>query len=208
MHFICLPPLPYRRPGFVYYSSLTSLSLYQSTMEDERRRMESQLRAFELELRQERRLREEAEVRESRLLEDARKRQEDNKLRRAKDAETRSKFEAERKRLNEAFKINQDIGDKLRQVEPRLAQIHTELYIGDPSAAKDKYASSSSSRTSAGNTKAPSFSNTENFNTSSIAPYSHGSVGSAGPRSGGGDRGGLNGSGVGGQDEEDTFFMA
>ena len=178
-------------------------------MEDERRRMESQLRAFELELRQERRLREEAEVRESRLLEDARKRQEDKKLRRAKDAETRSKFEAERKRLNEAFKINQDIGDKLRQVEPRLAQIHTELYIGDPSAAKDKYASSSSSRTSAGNTKAPSFSNTENFNPSSFAPYSHGSVGSVGPRSGGvDDRGGLNGSGVGGQDEEDTFFMA
>lgn len=46
--------------------------------------------------------------------------------------QARGKFEAERRRLQEALKVNETIGAKLREMEPRLAQVQTDLFIRDP----------------------------------------------------------------------------
>jgi len=96
-------------------------------MEEERQRMEAHIRKLEQEVRAERRLRDEAEARESRLLEENRRRGDTDKARRLREGEARHKFEAERRRLQEALKVNEAIGAKLRDVEPKLAQVHSDL---------------------------------------------------------------------------------
>eukprot|EP00960_Hanusia_phi_P032424 749846-Hanusia_phi.AAC.3 len=98
-------------------------------MEDERQRMESQIRKLEQDvfrfilLRNERRLREDAELRENRLVEDVRRKIEDEKSRKLKEQETRSKFDNERKRVQEALRLNETIAQKLKEVEPGLSQV-------------------------------------------------------------------------------------
>uniref|UniRef100_A0A7S4P6I8 PDZ domain-containing protein n=1 Tax=Guillardia theta TaxID=55529 RepID=A0A7S4P6I8_GUITH len=98
-------------------------------MEEERQRMESQIRKLEQDLRNERRMREDAELRENRLVEDMRRKMEDDKSRKLKEQEARSKFDNERKRVQEALKLNETIAQKLKEVEPSMTQLHMQLYV-------------------------------------------------------------------------------
>ncbi|EKX51880.1 hypothetical protein GUITHDRAFT_102495 [Guillardia theta CCMP2712] len=80
-------------------------------------------------LRNERRMREDAELRENRLVEDMRRKMEDDKSRKLKEQEARSKFDNERKRVQEALKLNETIAQKLKEVEPSMTQLHMQLYV-------------------------------------------------------------------------------
>jgi hypothetical protein len=181
----------------------------KNKMEEERRRLEAQMRNQEQQMRQERRLREEAELRESRLLDDVKRRQDDARVRKAKEAEARSKFESERKRLHAALKLNEDIGIKLRDVEPGLARVHTDLYIkGDKTLAAVPANASRPASIASGS--AEPLAETRAMQSMLVPQGAYatmsGFVGMGGD--GGQDGVGAGGAGNASNDDDDTFFMA
>ena len=74
-------------------------------------------------------MREDAELRENRLVEDVRRKMEDDKSRKLKEQEARSKFDNERKRVQEALKLNETIAQKLKEVEPSMTQVRDCLIL-------------------------------------------------------------------------------
>lgn len=71
-------------------------------------------------------LREEAESREVRSSEDTKRREEEALQKRMANQEARAKFETERRRLQEAQRINESIGTLLRDMDPRLGNIEAD----------------------------------------------------------------------------------
>eukprot|EP00290_Baffinella_frigidus_P008411 CAMPEP_0180137808 /NCGR_PEP_ID=MMETSP0986-20121125/12469_1 /TAXON_ID=697907 /ORGANISM="non described non described, Strain CCMP2293" /LENGTH=410 /DNA_ID=CAMNT_0022079413 /DNA_START=56 /DNA_END=1288 /DNA_ORIENTATION=+ len=153
-------------------------------MEDERMRSEGEIRKAQQEAQAARRQTEEAQAREQRLAEELRSKGDLERARRAKEGESRNKFELERRKIQEALKLNQAIGEGLREVEPQLAHLHAELFARDTS----------------GISISPSTS------TSNFPPQDNNSSAPHPPQGYGGGHGSISTSHNEGDD--DTFFMA